>query len=157
MSERRDLSKEVMSVIQPVKHFPQKQLQCMEQCRQQGKPGIAVAEPGTCFHILPSSLTLATQGQISGQKGIFEKHFLPWGFFDQELDGGFPWQRLPTAAWEWDWFLLGTLCSRCSSLLLVPGPDLWTDFFTSGLMSYYLFRVAQPGVYGGTLQQPSST
>lgn len=43
--------------------------------------GIAVAEPGTCFHTIPSSLALGTQGQISGQKEIFEKHFSPWGIF----------------------------------------------------------------------------
>lgn len=66
--------------------------------------GIAVAEPGTWFHTPPRSLAVCTQGQVSGQKEIFEKPFLPWGFFVQKLEEGFPWQRLPTAAREWDWF-----------------------------------------------------
>lgn len=47
-SGKRVLNKEVMSVIQTVKYFPQKRLQCMEQHWQWGKlcsPWTAVPEP----------------------------------------------------------------------------------------------------------------
>ena len=133
-----------MSVTQAVKHFPQKKLQCMEQCRQQGKPPLPLGrqfqslehEPTTLPGVWPSALKA---------RSLVRKRYLrslgwSWGSLSKSWKKAL--QRLPTAAWERDWFLPGTHHSSVAAVLvpghtLDPGPDLWTGFLTSGLMPYY--------------------
>lgn len=92
---------------------------------------MAVSEPGVRSHSHPRCLALCTQGQVSGPK---EKSWLVLWSLSKSWKKTL--QRLPTAAWEWGWFLPGTYPVSVTAVLVL-GPELWTDFLTSCLMSCY--------------------
>lgn len=142
-SELRDLNKEGMSVTQAVKHFLQKQLQCMEQCRWWRKPPLPVRQQCQSLEHDPTPLPEVCPSTLRPCFPVRKSSLRSLGWFWSSLSKSWKksLQRLPTAAWEWASSPPGLHHSGVAAVLVPgqtadPGLGLWTDFLTSCLKPY---------------------